>query len=111
MSEMVDRVADAIALASRVLARHSSDPDDEVSFLAREFLRAMEERVWRDISTAPRHGTVLVCDKDDPEQVFSVHWEDLDQRFPWVGSDEWYSPDRFTHWQPLPPPPEETPDV
>lgn len=130
MTEMVERVADAIALANRVLGNSSAYPaGDLLATLAREFLRALEESAWRDISTAPRTGEEIFgisvnahhiygpwtmrWDRDAPKPDWQASWDGMPviHFMTDLGSvyEDLLPP---THWQPLPaPPPEETPDV
>lgn len=48
----------AIRLANTVLDNASRDPDDDLSVLARQFLRALE---WLPMSSAPKDGTAFLA--------------------------------------------------
>lgn len=64
---------------------------------------------WRDISTAPLDGTVVLV-RDDCGCVYSANFCPLEQSWKLADQDGWRWCDdleQVIHWQPLPPPPGE----
>lgn len=73
---------------------------------------------WRDISTAPKDGTVIdvwVNDPDGPHRQTNVFWDDgywVLRRNRWSSVEAFFDENgvpkiKITHWRPLPPPPSE----
>lgn len=71
---------------------------------------------WRDIKTAPKDGRWLllapVPNKNHVTCIIAA-WrpDEGDDNYPWVdcGHNNAWKREIFTHWQPLPAPPKETP--
>ena len=64
---------------------------------------------WRDISTAPKDGTVVLVREDDG-CIYSASFCPIGQSWKLADQDgsRWYDDlERVKHWQPLPPPPGE----
>lgn len=109
---------EAVHVATVILEGKNFGPGGR-SLLARQFLLAMEERAWRDISTAPRDGTEVLLygiwsgeiSGDDPTPDLYIGSCSYEK---WVvsGGDYYAAYINPSKWMPLPaPPPEETPDV
>ena len=68
---------------------------------------------WMPISSAPKDGTEILAYEpprhNDPSLYAVVHWSaDYDDEvFPWRTTESTRYAEVFTHWQPLPSPPEE----
>lgn len=84
---------------------------------------------WQPIETAPKDGTEILAYREDAG-IFLVKWmapvEFMTEReveeaglYDWMEEEDWWGADfingfrasndgGFTHWQPLPPPPEPT---
>jgi hypothetical protein len=63
---------------------------------------------WRDIATAPKDGTrVLLFNPGEPPYQCVGCWLNNTTGGGWVSSEWDVEP---SHWQPLPPPPEEQPN-
>ncbi|UXO93952.1 hypothetical protein Pan3_30 [Pseudanabaena phage Pan3] len=65
---------------------------------------------WRDIETAPRDGTRVTVGSTDGWVVGDAYWCEEDESWRELNNhptDVWGWPIEPTHWQPLPPPPEE----
>lgn len=67
---------------------------------------------WQPIEAAPRDGTrVLLYSRlsgSDNERVMLGYWEESDDDecdAGWMTDSEWWPDFDFTHWQPLPGPP------
>lgn len=90
----------AVRLANKVLDDASRDPDDDLSVLARQFLRALESK-WQPIETAPWSGPSVLLWKEKTREHY-VAARVIDAHGP-----GWCTPDGFeifgaTSWQPLP---------
>ena len=63
---------------------------------------------WQPIETAPKDGTKILAWFADGDYSI-IYWGAYDdswvQSLPGLGSDSGYSPDTFSHWMPLPLPP------
>jgi hypothetical protein len=94
---------DAIRLAAlNTLDTPGRDPDDDLSMMSRQFLRALERCEWRPVESAPKDGTKIL--------VYTIHGDVEVTEFcvmrrtvsdpvgDWNGSLP-------THWMPLPVPP------
>lgn len=81
------------------IERLNVGPDPTVRCLASQLLALMEEREWRDISSAPRDYTwimIAAFDEDDwPLCAVASRWKGFWQFWPLRRSP--------THWMPLPP--------
>lgn len=105
---------EAVHVATVILEGKNFGPGGR-SLLAREFLRAMEERAWLPIKSAPRDGTLVLG------WVRAIRGRHTLIRF--VGGSDWpwatatgrdrgpYKEMQVSHWMPLPEPPEEKSDV
>lgn len=65
--------------------------------------------VWMDIESAPKDGTEFLAIQDIPSTVYMVVSYDnssVDEDMVWASTDGIYHKDLFTHWMPLPTPPE-----
>lgn len=86
-----------------------SDDIDAINRRAMAKLRRDKLIGWQPIETAPKDGTsILVCDARIVDWVQVVAWDDKGPApYKWALSDgPNYHVERFTHWQPLPAPPE-----
>lgn len=101
---------DAIRLAAlNTLDTPGRDPDDDLSMMSRQFLRALEKCEWRPVESAPKDGTPLLLfarSKDAHAQIWIVGWFLAD--IGWV--EGCFAPNQPTgivptHWMPLPVPP------
>lgn len=62
---------------------------------------------WQSIETAPKDGTAILVIRDDEHESHEVvYYEEDINGFVWCGETQAWHQDRFTHWMPLPPPPE-----
>lgn len=65
----------------------------------------MEKTEWRPIETAPRDGTrVLLLHVRVECEVMLGYWDE--QNDGWETDSEWWPDADFSHWMPLPNPPE-----
>lgn len=72
---------------------------------------------WRPIETAPKDGTMILAwmsgGAESRPHYSLIHWFDFGWGGSWtitlpgLGSDPGYEDSAFTHWQPLPKPPQE----
>jgi hypothetical protein len=58
---------------------------------------------WADISSAPKDGTWFIAYDPRCGLLFSMHWDNFSRKF-MTDYERWSG--RFTHWMPLPDPPE-----
>ena len=71
-----------------------------------EIARLKAEREWQPIESAPRKRLYFILARDSATQMFaSVYWYNKENV--WVDYEgEYYMENYFTHWMPLPEPPE-----
>jgi hypothetical protein len=87
----------ALSARAAVLARMSSPFHD----------RAMAEGGWRDIASAPKDGTCVLCvEFDEPQKVVDMHWFSDGVHGSWRGAVGQYR--RPLKWCELPAPPTPT---
>lgn len=108
----------AIALANAILDEPGRDPDDDLSVLARQLLRAIEHDAdWQPIETAPKDGTRILIHSGErcsncPDGTLGIsvaYWHDdawSTGRNAYSGADL-YARHQPTHWMPAPIPPTE----
>jgi hypothetical protein len=85
--------------------------------IAKEALTAALSAMWQPIETAPRDGThVLLLSRTQPVQVMFGYWDACSDPLAddgWMAGETWnctgwWEENNFTHWMPLPQPPEAT---
>lgn len=92
----------SIRLANQVLDTPGRDPDDDLSTLARQFLRAIESK-WQPIETAPKDGiSVLLLRKQSLNLKHKIIIGYFRKHF-WHTQYACYYADP-SHWMPLPEP-------
>ena len=67
----------------------------EMCFLAEIWQAAQPQ--WQPIETAPRDGSDILAYSSQSQEI--IRWSDL--------SESWSLSYTFTHWMPLPPPPQQ----
>lgn len=87
--------------------------DDYDTECADEAINAWNRRAddWQPIDTAPKDGTVFEVWDKETKRSWRAYYYSSDLGSTWVvsiGNNFDDLPERFTHWQPLPTPPQET---
>ena len=112
-----EQIAREVASACNALLAMTNSPirvcaGDDVPFAAAKAIEALPVEGWRDIATAPRDGTPILATVFVHLNGVPSHWDrhviyaDAETGQIHSYADQGWDFDDYTHWMPLPSPPE-----